>query len=559
MIDSIPSPPSTEELSVLIIDNQSLVHETISAALQDVGIRHVSSALNAFHALRLCEQRHFDIVMIAFNVSHDKDGFHLLKELKHLNHIDEKTTVIFLSAETSAELVNCIVELQPHDFWVKPLDRKRVEDRLNYLIAVRGQLHRLEYCMANRDYSAAIYQAERKLLDKSLSDYFPRFRRIIGTCLLKLREFAAAENYFTELLNTMDHAWVHMGLAQALLRQGKMDQAESLMEGLLLRKDTRFQAFDLLAQHYIEKEQFDLAYEQVKQASKLAPRNIERNKKLWDLARLNHDKEGQLYAVQNMAKYARNSIHDSPALSLNVIRSMIDLATTASEAEAVMLIKRAEKALEDIGNRKNSDKQLREQFDVIQARILCLTEEKKAAEDIMKAKRPSLHGLSMEDNLDKMKAFHELGMREHSLRILDTLRKQVAGDTFSSQVVDEYLRQESIERQEIQFTTKELKNMATHNYRENRVLPAYNNLQQALTLSPNDQQVALSLLKVLVKLSEKEVLSTVQLANAKKAAGMLKGSPMSETQAKKRDTYIRLLGLEIAPGNAEPDTPLLLR
>ena len=32
--------------------------------------------------------------------------------------------------------------------------------------------------------------------------------------------------------------------------------------------------------------------------------NIERNKKLWDLARLNRDKYGQLSAVQNMAKFA---------------------------------------------------------------------------------------------------------------------------------------------------------------------------------------------------------------------------------------------------------------
>ena len=67
-----------------------------------------------------------------------------------------------------------------------------------------------------------------------------------------------------------------------------------------------------MAQHYIEKEDFSKAYEQIKEASKLAPRNIERNKRLWDLARLNRDKVGQFDAVRKMAKFAKNSIHDSP-------------------------------------------------------------------------------------------------------------------------------------------------------------------------------------------------------------------------------------------------------
>ncbi|GGW89357.1 response regulator [Alteromonas halophila] len=551
MVDSIPAPTPREDINVLVIDNQALVHEIVGAALQEIGIRHVSSALNAYHAVRLCESRTFDFVLIAFNVSHDRDGFHLLEELKHLNHITEQTTVIFLSAETSAELVNCIVELQPHDFWVKPLDRKRIEDRLNYMIEVRHQLHKLEHCVANRDYAAAIYQAERKLQDKSLSEFHGRFKRIIGDCLLNLREFESAQKYFSELLASMDHAWVHIGLARSLLRQDKLEEAESLLEDLLQRSDTRFLTYDLLAQYYIEKEQFDLAYEQVKEASKLAPRNIERNKRLWDLARLNHDKQGQLNAVQNMARYAKNSIHDSPELSLNVIRSMVDMATASSDADVTKLVKRAEYEIEDLKSRKGTDKQLREQFDIIRARLLCIKEDKKGAEAIMKAKRPVVGGLSMEDNLDKMKAFHELGMREHSIRILDELCKQVAGDTFSSQVVDEYLKQESIERTEIQFTTKELKAMATANYKENRVVPAYNNLQQALTLAPDDKQIALSLLKVLVKLSEKDTLSASQLSNASKAATTLHHARLSDLQAEKRDQYTRMLGVEIEASNDE--------
>jgi len=550
MLEKIPAPTPREELHVLVIDNQGLVHDVVASALHEIGIKNVSSAFNAFHAKRLCEARQFDFVLLSFNVSHDKDGFHLFEELKHLNHINDTTTVVFLSAETSPELVNCIVELQPDDFWVKPLQRNKIESRLDYLIQVRLKLHKMLYCMQIGDYSTAMYYAERQLKDALLSEYHTRIKRLIGDCLLQLRDYETAEDYFRGLLQSMDHAWVHIGLTRSLLRQDELEEAQLLVDDLLQRPDTRFLTYDLLAQYFIEKEQFDIAYEQMKEASRLAPRNIERNKRLWDLARLNHDKAGQLSAVQNMAKFAKNSIHDSPQLTLNVIRSTIDLATSLGNTETERYLQKAESELEELKQQKGMQSQLGEQIDVVKARVLCLRDDKRSAEKLMKDRSASTEGLSMEDSLDKMKAFHELGMREHCVSILDKLRKQIEGDTFTSQVVNEYLNQESIERSEIQFTTKELKQMATVNYKENRLNPAYNNLLQALTLSPKDKQIALSLLKVITQIHLDDNLSDEQMKSAKRAAKVLLSSELSTTQAEKRDQYIKRIGIEVDDTNA---------
>lgn len=545
----IPAPTTRDDIRVLVIDNQGLVHDAISSALHGIGVKQVSSAFNAFQAIRMCDETRYDFVFLSFNVSHDKDGFHLFEELKHLGHINDTTTVIFLSAETSPELVNCIVELQPDDFWVKPLSPAHIETRFDYMLQIRFKLHKMLYCMQSGDYSTAMYYAERQLKDESLTEYHPRIRRLIGDCLFQLRDYETAEAYYRTLLQRYDHAWVHIGLARALLRQDELEEAQLLVDDLLLRPDTRFLTYDLLAQYFIEKEMFDLAYAQIKEASKLAPRNIERNKRLWNLARLNHDKKGQLAAVQNMAKYAKNSIHDSPELSLNVIRSTIDLATSLGEDEGSKFITKAETDLEELKNKKGVQKLLDQQLVITKARILCLKNDKKGAEDIMKECRPDASDVTMEDSLDKMKAFHELGMREECVKLLDKLRKHIEGDTFSSQVVDEYLKQESIERTEIQFTTKELKSMATTNYKENRLQPAFNNLHQAFTISPNDKQIALSLLKVVHQIFITESLSEEQIQTALKASTFLKGENLSPTQAEKRDQYIEKLGL------SENETP----
>jgi DNA-binding NarL/FixJ family response regulator len=174
MLEDIPQPTPLDELTVLIIDNQALLHDVIVSAFRDIGVKRVHSAVNAFHALRLCEQLRFDVFLIAFNVSDDKDGFHLFEELRYLGHMTEDSTVVFLSAETSSDLVNCIVELQPDDFWVKPLDKQRILKRLDYLVKIRQKFHKLFYFLKKRDFSTAIYYADRHLRDLSVSEYHPR-------------------------------------------------------------------------------------------------------------------------------------------------------------------------------------------------------------------------------------------------------------------------------------------------------------------------------------------------------------------------------------------------
>lgn len=545
-MDKFPPPPDVRDLSALIIDNQGLIHDQITQALRLVGISRVKSAQNAYHALCECDSQTFDLIFIAFNTNSDKDGFHLYEELRHYQHISDKTSVIFLSAETSAELVNCIIEMQPDDFWVKPLDQKRIAQRLIHLLAMRKKLYKLLYCLTRRDYSSAIYYAERQLSDPALTDFHPKLRRVIGECLIALHEFAPAEDYYTGLLTRVDYAWAHVGLVRCLLHQNKLAQAEPLAETLYARPDTRFLMLDAMARYHIDQAQYDKAYENMKQASRLAPRNIERNKRLWDLARLNHDKQGQLQAVKNMARFAKNSIHDSPELQLNVVRATLDLAGNAGEAEGPRLLQQAEQRLDSLQNSNTLGYAWREQLDIIHARMLCLASQKQSAEAIMKTKKPALHGHSLEDNLDRMKAFHELGMKEHCLAILGKLRAQIEGDTFSSQVVNEYLQQEAIERRDIQFTPRELKEMATANYKEERFGPACNNLCQALVLAPQDRQVALSLLKVLCQLHSQGPLTTDQQDAMHAAVNVLSSADLPAALQQKRDRYCKTLQLELA-------------
>ncbi|BDX04729.1 response regulator [Planctobacterium marinum] len=545
MLD-IPAPRRVSELTALIIDEDPLVHELIKSAMLEIGISKIATAQNAYYAVRRCEQTRFDIVLISFNVQSDKDGFHLLEELKFKGYVTKATTVIFLSAETAPELVHCVVEMQPNDFWVKPLDRNRVENRLRHIFEVRKRLHRLYYCVDTENYSSAIYLADELLKRNELAHYFPNIKRVKGECLFKLFEFAEAQKYYEELQHEYKYGWVSIGLLRAMLAQDKLEEAEPKIKELKEREDTRFLVYDVLAHYFIEHEDYKNAYEEIKTATQLAPRNIERNRKSCDLARLNHDRKGQYLSAQNVAKYARNSIHDSPDLRLNVVRTGIDLATTLTAGEARTLYVKIERMMREL--EAEFGKQLEEPLTVVKVRLLCVRQNKKEAEKLLKDKVSQEANGSIDENLEKVKAFHELGMREESLKLLEEVKKQIGGDSWSGRVVSEYIEQEKIERKEIHFTAKELGEMAKTHFKEKRFKPAYANLTQAFKLSPNNPQLAMSLLRLLTAMveQEKDTLDEHQQSLACECAAILAASDMENDTKQKLEMFAKILKIDLA-------------
>lgn len=519
-----------KKLNVLIIDDNVMVHDVLKPALVELGLDNIKFAENAFYALRLCAKTHFHIVICAFNVNSDKDGFHLLEEMKLKGYVTKRTVLIFLSSETSETLVNSIAELQPDDFWVKPLNPKTVQERFHQTLSIKQQLFNVFEAIDNKNHAKAIYYIERHLLNNSLKAFHSNLVRIKGESLLSLKEYEEAEIYFRDLLETKQKPWVYLGFIKALLKQNKIDEIEDLLLELTDKVETRFATYDLLAQYYIDNEDFVRAYEEIQKAAELAPRNIARNKKVWDLARLNHDQRAQYLATINMAKYAKNSVHDSPELLLNVIRSGIDLAVTIDTHESNLLLNKAELYVETLENEYHDAGEFREQLAVARARIFSAREEEHKAQKIVDINVSLKPTISVEDNLDKVKVFHQLGMREEAASILNAVNNQVSSDSLSESVTSEYIKQETKEREEIHFTPKKLNSMAVAFFKKKKMQPALKSLEQALQLSPKNINLSISLLKVILAISRTDGLDKDHKTLAQNTIELVRNSQLNDTQ-----------------------------
>lgn len=491
------------QLTVLIIDDNRLVHDTLKRGLYDIGINHVKCAESAYFGIRLCESERFHIVICSFNVNSDKDGFHLLEELKFRGHVNKTTVLIFLSTETNESLVNSIVELQPDDFWVKPLAPKKVKERLVHTLQIKKQLFNMYRAIDTKSFSKVVYFADRHLVNDRIHSLHSNISRMKGEAYLSLLEFETAETFYKGLMKTYTYAWVYLGYVKSLLKQGRINEINELLKKLTEKPATRFGAHDMLAQYYIEQEQYDKAYDEIKQATALSPRNIERNKKSWDLARLNHDHEGQYIATRNIAKQAKNSIHDSPELLLNVIRSGIDLASALADDRTTIVLKQTDKYIKQLESEYSSDLgEFKQQLLVIKARLYIVREHKAKAAKLIENHVDLKASPQIEDNLDKVKVFHELGMREEAVKMLDVISNQISGDSLTGQVINKYIEQESIERAEINFSPKQLNDMAIEHFEKNRLLPALEAIQQALRLTPSNIKLTMRLLKILIAIKQ---------------------------------------------------------
>ncbi|MEH6596347.1 MAG: response regulator [Colwellia polaris] len=493
-----------DQLNVLIIDDNLLVHSILKESLFALGIKEVRCAQNAYYGLRLCDEMHFHIVICAFNVKSDKDGFHLLEELKFKGHVTKTTVLIFLSTETNESLVNSIIELQPDDFWTKPLAIKKVRSRFIAILKVKQVLFNINNAIDKKSYAKALYFAERHLKNEKLAFYHPNINRIIGESYLALREFVEAEKFYFQLFKQYKYSWVYLGYAKALLKQGRLEEISDMLKTLIDKPETRFGAHDMMAQYFIEQEDYEQAYEEIKKAMALAPRNIERNKKSWDLARLTHDHKGQYVATKNIAQQAKNSIHDSPELLLNIIRSSIDLACATPDESANDLLQQTDRYIRQFEHDLHDANLFKQQLIVVKARLHNVRNERDKATKLVENHMSLQPTNVVEDNLDRVKVLHELGMREDAIDLLAAINKQIAGDSLNSQVVRRYIAQETQQREEIHFTAKELNSMAVEHFQKNRLLPALDAIKQALTLSPNNTKLLFSELKILIKIKQEE-------------------------------------------------------
>ena len=522
---------------VLVIEDQELALGYLKYPLEQLGFHDISYADRIKDVMQLVNTRVYDLIICAYEFRQEKDGYFLYDELKRRNMLSLRTTFVFVSADTSKELINSVLELQPDDFLVKPFTPKDLSKRLNRAMMRKKVLRKVYHLMQQGNYPVALESINALLADASQADYFPTALKVKGEILLALKDGVQAKKFYQAIIDVQAFSWAQMGLIKALLQLDEDLEAEKYLLRLAIKPDAQIQAYDMLTDLQIKQQDYEGALDSTVVASEVSPRNLHRHKKVVDLSRLTNDYKTQFEASKRLVKYAKGSMHDKPGLYLDAARAGIDFAMTTEQEETESLSREASQYLEHFA--ENSDKKsVQEQLDICQARLFQLQDDEDSAKAILaRVDSNNWAGHNNEDLLDLSKAFHAVGMHEQCQQAIEIISQRVAQKSNPDTLYQSYLQKEKQQKQAIRHTPKELNNQAVDFYRMGDNQQALVAFGKAFSVMPKNTSIALNLLQVLSIRGQSQTLDQDEKALVKKCLYTIENGQLSMEQ---KDRYLKI-------------------
>ncbi|HID23155.1 MAG TPA: response regulator, partial [Planctomycetaceae bacterium] len=129
----VPIRVMRHSLSILLVDDEEIVHETLGEFLRDLG-HHVHHAYDGRAGLEQIESREYDIALLDVRMP----GIDGLTLLSRIHTIRPAMPCVIITGHADLESAVRALRLGAMDFWVKPVDMLYLEAMLERVETVRG-------------------------------------------------------------------------------------------------------------------------------------------------------------------------------------------------------------------------------------------------------------------------------------------------------------------------------------------------------------------------------------------------------------------------------------
>ncbi len=532
---------------LLVAEEQILAKSHMHYALEQLGFKNMDYVDKPNDALSAVNEYSYDAIICSYGLGTEQGGYCLLEQLIEERLLPLTSAFIFVSADTSKEVINAIIELQPDEFIAKPFSVNELDKRLSRALARKKALKNVYLYMDKKEFGKALGEIDYFLLQPENAEYFPLALKIKGDLFLLTERFHEAIAFYESIINVQDFSWAKLGLASSYLAIGELDIAEKEIIQLALRPDATLHAYDLLAKLQIKQSAFDDAFESTSLACDMSPRNIPRHQQAIDLARITHDYESQFNCAKKLVRYAKGSIHDKPDIYLTAARSGVDFAMTTDPQQVSNIVKQTSDYLRQL-KRAHPKAQYSDELAVIDARLHYLQDDLAKAQSLLSEiniDHNQFH--STEALLDRAKALHEVGMKAKAIDILDTLIARQKTDSNEQSLLSTYLQQEHAEKTAISMSPKTLNNTAVAFYHQGNFKESYQIFVQAFTVMPKNPSIALNYLQAILRSREANVAPLPNATQAiRKCRETLEGASLSDDQQSRYHAVLQMLNVNTA-------------
>ena len=303
----------------LIVDDFVSMLALLRGMLRSFGAIHLDQARNGDEAITLMERKRYDVVLCDYNLGHGKDGQQVLEEARHRSLIGVDAIFMMVTGETSRERVMGAVEYTPDTYLTKPFTIKMLKSRLLQLFERKSNLGGVEQALLATNHDSALAELNARIAEN------PRNRtdllRLKADICLTTSRHREAMAIYDEILADDALDWAHLGRGRILFQQKHYDEAHGVFARLLDSNPNFILAYDWLAKTQVAEQSFDEAEQSLQQALRLSPRNLDRQRRLGDLALQREDSQTAEAAFEQAVALGRHSVLNHPVLYVGLAKS----------------------------------------------------------------------------------------------------------------------------------------------------------------------------------------------------------------------------------------------
>lgn len=331
------------EKNCLIVDDFPEIRGSLSRMIKSFGAKHVETAASGSEAIKLCQNKSFDIVLCDYNLGAGKDGQQVLEEVRFLRVLLMTSLFVMITGESSREMVLGALEYQPDDYITKPYTQASLRLRLDKAILRHQALLHIKRSISLGNPNKALEQCI-EMID-SRSRYSMDCLKIKAQLHYLLKQFNGAIAIYQSVLMHKSLVWAKIGLGKTLLAQNKLKDAGDILQSVLDEDRRYIEAHDLLADISVQGKDNFTAQKALEQATHISPKAVLRHRKLAKIANINNDDETTLKSYQQAIRWGTNSCHESEQDYFNYARKIADLTYGNSSKEARTMVQQAKKIL----------------------------------------------------------------------------------------------------------------------------------------------------------------------------------------------------------------------
>lgn len=320
-------------ITALIVEPHSGMRGSMHNMLNLCGITKIDHAVSSGTAMRPLKTRPYDIILCEYDLAEGQDGQQLLEDLR-LNKIIPLWTIFFMvTAERSYEKVVSAAELAPTDYLLKPFTADALMERLGRALERRALFMPVYLLMDEGSLAAAIEACiEGEIKNPRFAMDFMRLRAELHVVL---GQAAEAEIIYTKLYETKAVAWARLGLAKTLFMQGRVEQAQELLQTLVSENGKFLDAYDWLAKTHQASGQLPEAQRVLESAVAISPHVVRRLRILGEVALETGDVGTAEKSFQQVVSKARYSEFRDPEDHVKLVKTLVQKGDVQQAATLV--------------------------------------------------------------------------------------------------------------------------------------------------------------------------------------------------------------------------------